>query len=87
MGKTTVMLSVLRACVQWDDAEYPKELIGAVRTLRERTVCIALEPLPGTANLLAALLARIEHAVQTHTTPSGKVKSTGPVADVGVLSH
>ena len=86
MGKTTVMLSVLRACVHWDDAEYPTDLatdlVGAVRTMRERTVWlepIALEPLPGTANLLAALLARIEHAVQTahHAEREGAEHWTG----------
>jgi len=70
MGKTTLMLSVHRACFHWDDTEYPTDLadlVAAVRKMRARTVWlepIAMEPLPSSANLLAALLARIERAVQ-----------------------
>ena len=75
MGKTTVMLSVLRASLLWDDTEYPAELGGAVRKMRARTVWlepIALEPLPGSANLLVALLARIERAVEKHALSCGE---------------
>ena len=75
MGKTTVMLSVLRACLTWDDTDYPTHLVGAVRTMRARTVWlepIALEPLPSSANLLAALLARIDRAVQKRISPTGE---------------
>ncbi len=75
MGKTTVMLSVLRACLHWDDTEYPPELGSAIRKMRARTVWlepIALEPLPGSANLLAALLARIDRAVQQRISASGE---------------
>ena len=79
MGKTTVMLSVLRACLHWDDTEYPTDLatdlVRAMRTMRARTVWlepIALEPLPSSVNLLAALLARIDRAVQKRISPTGE---------------
>ena len=51
MGKTTLMLSVHRACFHWDDTEYPTDLadlVAAVRKMRARTVWlepIAMEPL------------------------------------------
>jgi hypothetical protein len=78
------MLSVLRASLHSDDTEYPLELARAVRKMRAQTVWlepIALEPLPNSANLLAALLVRIDRAVQTRTAASGK--GAGDATDRG----
>lgn len=77
-GKTSVLLSLIRACVaieEWD-AEVSGNSDGAllyntasqlIGILRKRVVWLEpldMEPLPRPTNLLAAILARIETAVE-----------------------
>jgi hypothetical protein len=69
-GKTTLMLSLASVLATERDAvldtSLPKDVADQARTLRRRLVWLEtldMEPLAGEANLLGAVLARVEEAV------------------------
>lgn len=74
-GKTSVMLSLIHACMQEENREVEPKL----GRLRCRTIWLEpldMEPLPGPTNLLAAILARIgeaiKHYIPQSTTEDGR---------------
>ena len=71
-GKTTVLLSLKKFCELFQrrpsaSTDLPEELRGILQEISQKVVWlepIDMEPLPESANLLAAIVARIDDAVQ-----------------------
>jgi len=80
-GKTSVMLSLLRAFRPQDErtaGEWPSDVADWLRALRHRVVWLApldMAPLPRTTNLFAAILARIENVIERRGLSSAEGES------------
>lgn len=79
VGKTSVLLSIIYVCTQSKESyelecgkaekqftHFPKKTLDNIRDRLVWLEPLDMDPLPGPTNLLAAILARIEEAVQLH---------------------
>lgn len=83
MGKTSVLLSVIDACSRGNKKDYEDRdnLWNLIQEIRDRVVWlepIATEQLPSETNLFAALLARIDRAIQDRLQSITEGDEAGP---------
>jgi len=88
-GKTSVLFSLIRACVHPEDIDRAERIGQISLTAQEKNQLVRLkrhvvwlepidmDPLPGPANLLAAILVRIEAATRDRFSPGEPVSRGG----------
>jgi hypothetical protein len=95
-GKTTLMLSLAKALATdfesdaTPDKTLPREVADQLAALRHRLVWLEtldMEPIANEANLLGAVLARVEDAVGAHLPSMDEPSETVPLLHPGVAFH